>query len=53
MSVPRAFAPRNFAPVADATLSAFLSFYAPASEQEAAARIYLYRAFQSHFNQRL
>ncbi|PLW29447.1 hypothetical protein PCANC_27372 [Puccinia coronata f. sp. avenae] len=34
-------------------LSAFLSFYAPASEQEAAARIYLYRAFQSHFNRRL
>ncbi|PLW54973.1 hypothetical protein PCANC_02738 [Puccinia coronata f. sp. avenae] len=34
-------------------LSAFLSFYAPALEQEAAARIYLYRAFQSHFNRRL
>ncbi|PLW42570.1 hypothetical protein PCASD_05296 [Puccinia coronata f. sp. avenae] len=34
-------------------LSAFLSFYAPASEQEAAAQIYLYRAFQSHFNRRL
>ncbi|PLW29120.1 hypothetical protein PCASD_16009 [Puccinia coronata f. sp. avenae] len=34
-------------------LSAFLSFYAPASEQEAAARIYLYHAFQSHFNRRL
>ncbi|PLW15461.1 hypothetical protein PCANC_22949 [Puccinia coronata f. sp. avenae] len=34
-------------------LSAFLSFYAPASEQEAAARIYLYRTFQSHFNWRL
>ncbi|PLW15295.1 hypothetical protein PCANC_20002 [Puccinia coronata f. sp. avenae] len=34
-------------------LSAFLSFYAPASEQEAAARIYLHRAFQSHFNRRL
>ncbi|PLW38232.1 hypothetical protein PCASD_19215 [Puccinia coronata f. sp. avenae] len=34
-------------------LSAFLSFYAPSSEQEAAARIYLYRAFQSHFNRRL
>ncbi|PLW36643.1 hypothetical protein PCASD_14142 [Puccinia coronata f. sp. avenae] len=31
-------------------LSAFLSFYTHASEQEAAARIYLYRAFQSHFN---
>ncbi|PLW27300.1 hypothetical protein PCANC_26108 [Puccinia coronata f. sp. avenae] len=31
-------------------LSAFLSFYTHALEQEAAARIYLYRAFQSHFN---
>ncbi|PLW19167.1 hypothetical protein PCASD_20535 [Puccinia coronata f. sp. avenae] len=34
-------------------LSAFLSFYAPASEKEAASRIYLYCAFQSHFNRRI
>ncbi|PLW38528.1 hypothetical protein PCANC_23459 [Puccinia coronata f. sp. avenae] len=34
-------------------LSTFLSFYAPALEQEAVARIYLYRAFQSHFNRQL
>lgn len=34
-------------------LTSFLSFYEPASDQEASARVYLYRAIQSHFNRRL
>ncbi|PLW13022.1 hypothetical protein PCANC_22160 [Puccinia coronata f. sp. avenae] len=50
------YTPNHICGIADnifRELSAFLSFYAPASEQEAASRIYLYRAFQSHFNRQI
>ncbi|PLW30770.1 hypothetical protein PCASD_15415 [Puccinia coronata f. sp. avenae] len=36
-----------------AELILFMLFYEPASAQEASARVYLYRAIQSHFNRRL